>query len=190
MATYFVSDTHFGHRNIVSFDRRPWESVEEMDDALIANWCRVVRDEDTVYHLGDVAMWGNQTSPLGYLHQLTGQIRILPGNHDDWLVSAAEQVKESTDGRVQVVAPLLEVKGVAHATLVLCHYALEAWHHSGKTIHLHGHTHPRHDPPDPSPGLKAMARRYNICMGSLFLGEDARRWRPLTVKEIMDRFGV
>lgn len=191
MTTYFVSDTHFGHTNIIRFDRRPWETVEEMDDALISNWCRVVRAEDTVYHLGDVAMWGNRTSPLGYLHQLTGQIRIIPGNHDDWIVSAAAEVERATEGRVQVMEPLVQVKGVASATLWLCHYALETWHHSAKTCHLHGHTHPRHDPPDPSPGLKALARRYNICMGSLFLGEsDPRRWRPLTFKEIQERLGV
>lgn len=188
MTTYFISDTHFGHKNILTFDRRPWETVEEMDDCLIANWCRVVRADDVVYHLGDVAMWGNQTSPLGYLHQLTGQIRIVPGNHDDWLVAAADEVSSATGGRVQLLAPLVEVKGVAHASLVLCHYALETWHHSHKVIHLHGHTHPAHDPPDPSPGLAHKARRYNLCMGGLFYGEEPRRWRPLTLKEIMDRF--
>lgn len=187
MTTYFVSDTHFGHTNILRFDRRPWQTVEEMDADLIANWRRVVRDEDTVYHLGDVAMWGNQTSPLGYLHQLTGQIRIIPGNHDTWLIECAEQVASATEGRVQLLPPLVEVKGVAHASLILCHYALETWHHSHKTIHLHGHTHPAHDPFDPSPGLTHRERRYNICMGGLLHGAAARAWRPLTLKEIEDR---
>lgn len=185
MTTYFVADTHFGHRNIIRYDRRPWETIEEMDAALIANWRRTVRDEDTVYHIGDVSMWGDQTSPLGYLLQLTGQIRIIPGNHDAWLVAAAEQVKEATDGRVQVMAPLLEVKGVAIATLWLCHYALETWDRRHKTIHLHGHTHPGHDPFDPCPGLRERSRRYNICMGSLFHGAPPRQWRPLTVSEII-----
>lgn len=201
MSTYFVADTHFGHANIIRYDRRPWETIEEMDEALIANWRRTVRDEDTVYHLGDVAAWTRPLTydrdagelgdvapswrgALDYLKQLTGQIRILPGNHDDLLVANAARIAEETGGRVQIVAPLLEVKGVASATLWLCHYALESWHHRDKTIHLHGHTHPGHDPFDASPGLRQRDRRYNICMGGLFHGARARAWRPLTLAQI------
>lgn len=189
MTVRFVADTHFGHTNIIRFDRRPWETVEQMDAQLIENWNRVVRADDLTYHMGDVAFWGNQTSPLGYLHQLNGQIRIIPGNHDTWLVECAAEVARATDGRVQILAPLVEVRGVASASLVLCHYALESWHHAHKAWHLHGHTHPAHDPFDPSPGLRQIARRRNLCMGGLFHGAPPRQWRPLTFKEIMDRTG-
>ena len=187
MTTYFVSDTHFGHKNIIRMDRRPWETVDEMDNALIANWRRTVKDQDTVYHLGDVALG---LAPLGYLLQLTGQIRIIPGNHDALLVEQAERIHDETSGRVQVVAPLIELKGVASSTLWLCHYALEGWHHRHKTLHLHGHTHPAHDPFDPSPGLSQRSGRTNICMGSLFYAAPARQWRPLTLVEITARMGA
>jgi len=45
---FIISDTHFGHNNIVKFNRsdgsplRPWDNVDQMDDALIKNWNRVV----------------------------------------------------------------------------------------------------------------------------------------------------
>lgn len=35
---YYISDLHFGHRAVIGFDHRPYETVEEMDRALIDNW--------------------------------------------------------------------------------------------------------------------------------------------------------
>lgn len=35
---FFTSDLHFGHENVLSFDNRPFETVEEMDDELIKRW--------------------------------------------------------------------------------------------------------------------------------------------------------
>ena len=39
---FFTSDTHFKHANIIKFCERPFGSIEEMNEALIANWNRVV----------------------------------------------------------------------------------------------------------------------------------------------------
>ena len=35
---FFTSDLHFGHENVLRFDNRPFETVEEMDDELIKRW--------------------------------------------------------------------------------------------------------------------------------------------------------
>lgn len=51
---YFTADTHFGHENIIKFCDRPFASVEEMDETLIANWNGRVRANDTVFILGDM----------------------------------------------------------------------------------------------------------------------------------------
>lgn len=45
--TFFTSDTHFNHANIIRFCNRPFNDVEQMNETLIANWNRVVQPEDT-----------------------------------------------------------------------------------------------------------------------------------------------
>ena len=57
---WFTSDLHFGHQNIIKFCNRPWETVEEMDKALIENWNSVVGENDIVFDLGDFAFATNR----------------------------------------------------------------------------------------------------------------------------------
>ena len=52
--TYFTSDLHFGHSNIIKLCNRPFADVESMDAALIENWNKKVKKNDTVYVLGDI----------------------------------------------------------------------------------------------------------------------------------------
>ena len=58
---------------------RPWTSVEEMDEALVANWNSVVNKKDKVYHLGDVVI---NRKALGTLSRLNGEKVLIKGNHD------------------------------------------------------------------------------------------------------------
>lgn len=85
MKTFLISDTHFGHKGVTEFLRkdgtklRPWNNVEEMDDALIKNWNKVVSPEDKVYHLGDVVI---NRKALKSLINLNGRKILIKGNHD------------------------------------------------------------------------------------------------------------
>jgi len=81
---WIVSDTHFGHDNIIKYCDRPYQSSEEMDWDMVEKWNSVVKDGDHVYHLGDVYM-GNKKN--GYiqnvLSKLNGRKRLILGNHDN-----------------------------------------------------------------------------------------------------------
>ena len=78
---FFTADTHWGHRNIIKYCNRPFSSIEEMGDTLIANWNRVVGKDDIIFHLGDFAMGGSaEWSRL--LQKLNGRIYLILGNHD------------------------------------------------------------------------------------------------------------
>jgi calcineurin-like phosphoesterase family protein len=79
--TYFTSDTHFGHKNILEYEKeaRPFDTVEEMNEQLIANWNDTVNQKDIVFHLGDFA-FGAINVPIA--DRLNGNKRLVMGNHD------------------------------------------------------------------------------------------------------------
>jgi calcineurin-like phosphoesterase family protein len=62
MNTYIISDLHFSHSNALKFTRedgsplRPFASVDEMDETIIANWNSVVGHNDKVLVLGDLVI--------------------------------------------------------------------------------------------------------------------------------------
>lgn len=78
---WFTSDQHFGHRRIIEYCKRPFASVEEMNDQLIQRHNALVQPDDRVYHLGDFAL---MTGPKikGIVQSLNGQHVLIKGNHD------------------------------------------------------------------------------------------------------------
>jgi calcineurin-like phosphoesterase family protein len=78
--TWFTSDTHFRHANIIKYCDRPFANVEEMDEGLILRWNACVHPADVIYHLGDVGF--NYGSLFHIVPRLNGQKYLVLGNHD------------------------------------------------------------------------------------------------------------
>jgi calcineurin-like phosphoesterase family protein len=78
---FFTADTHFGHRNVIPYCKRPYADVEEMDAAMIQLWNETVKPDDIVYHLGDFA-FGPQVRIREVISQLNGYKTLVMGNHD------------------------------------------------------------------------------------------------------------
>jgi len=85
-SVFLVSDTHFGHKGVCHFTRndgvtklRPWDTPEEMDEAMIAKWNERVKPTDKVYHLGDVVI---NRKALSIMRRLNGDKVLIRGNHD------------------------------------------------------------------------------------------------------------
>ncbi len=77
--TWVVSDTHFGHDNIVGFCHRPLDH----EQVMIAEWRAHVPDDATVIHLGDLCYKGNGRFKHITAKELTGERKLLIlGNHD------------------------------------------------------------------------------------------------------------
>lgn len=101
MTTWFTSDTHFFHKNVIKYCNRPFLTVEEMNETLIDNWNSCVGVDDTVFHLGDFAFC-NYTSMAGIFNRLNGRIYLILGNHDNstkkkYLEIGFKDVYQSTD---------------------------------------------------------------------------------------------
>lgn len=91
MNYYFISDPHFGHRNVLSFESRPFESVEEMDQTIIDNVKQTIKPNDVIFWLGDM-FFSNSERRKEIAAQLTAKGRhiVILGNHDRGRVSNAQ----------------------------------------------------------------------------------------------------
>lgn len=78
---FFIADLHFGHKNIIDYESRPFKSVQEMDEILIKNWNNTVSKKDKVFILGDFA-FANKERMRQYVQQLNGLKTLILGNHD------------------------------------------------------------------------------------------------------------
>lgn len=78
---YIVSDTHFFHRNIIEYCDRPYDNIEIMNEDIVNKWNSIVKEDDIVFHLGDVGFGlVEQLQPI--VHRLNGHKILLRGNHD------------------------------------------------------------------------------------------------------------
>lgn len=81
---WVISDTHFGHANIIEYCERPYNDTVEMDWDMVRRWNNTVAPEDKVYHLGDVYMGGQSREYMdNLLSHLNGKKRLILGNHDN-----------------------------------------------------------------------------------------------------------
>ena len=72
---WFIADTHFDDERILKYENRPFQDVNEMNQCIIGNWNRLVKEDDLVYLIGDI---GNEA----YISSLNGKKYLIKGNHD------------------------------------------------------------------------------------------------------------
>lgn len=132
---FYIADTHFGHKNIIRYDNRPFSTIEEMDEILINNWNKTVFNEDTVYILGDVS-WYEEFGTKEILNQLNGHKVLIKGNHDQ----AAKKIPYCFDK----ICDYLEISDNG-TKVIMSHYPILFWNGQFRdTVHLYGHVHNSH----------------------------------------------
>ena len=78
---FFIADTHFGHKNIIEYENRPFKTTEEMDNRIIDKWNNMVKQKDRIYILGDFAL-SNKKRIMELIKLLNGYKIFVLGNHD------------------------------------------------------------------------------------------------------------
>lgn len=151
---FLSSDLHLGHA-FVSLETRGFDSVEDHNEAIIENWRSVVGEGDLVYLLGDAVM-GKFAENVHLLGELTGDIWLLPGNHDrvhpTYRHKNPAKLVEFREAYEQYVTIFPECEITVDGDVTLCHFPPTGDHGDedrypewrpvdrGQQI-LHGHIH-------------------------------------------------
>lgn len=129
----YIADWHYNHKNVLAFDNRPFNFIEEMNEVLIQRWQSAVKPEDTVYVLGDM-FWCSELKAIPVLQQLPGKKVLIRGNHDT--TKKPEFVAE-----FEAIHDYLEVEDNGRH-VVLCHYPMPCFkNHYYGWVHLYAHVH-------------------------------------------------
>jgi calcineurin-like phosphoesterase family protein len=138
---WFASDYHFHHANVIKFDGRPFDCVEDMNETLIENWNSVVKDNDIVFYLGDLSFNKNIGESKQLVNRLKGKIHFILGNHDDEkFIKELKRFESVSDYINLTIADKDHPQG--KQSIMMMHYAMLRWDkaHYG-SWHLHGHSH-------------------------------------------------
>ena len=128
---YYIGDIHFGDKRVMELAGRPYSSTEEMDNDIITKWNGRVKENDTVYILGDFAYDDERAQVIGTLR---GRKILLLGNHDGVL---SLTTLHKFDG-VKTIDTIEDCK----RSVCLCHYPLLSYNRSVYGgYHVFGHIH-------------------------------------------------
>ncbi len=126
---YFISDTHFNHINIIKYCDRPFNNVKEMNEYIISKWNAIVKENDIVYHLGDVG-FGTTEILKELVSRLNGTKILLRGNHD---------LKRGINGWKEVGFSEVYKKKIELDNLILTHEPIDI--EDKNKINVFGHIH-------------------------------------------------
>jgi calcineurin-like phosphoesterase family protein len=158
MTVFFTSDTHFGDHRVLNIRPRPFGSLGEMNEAMIARWNARVAADDEIWHLGDFASGKKIAQEI--LPRLNGRKHLVIGNNDPPEVCALDWA--STQHYAE-----LTVDGIM---LVLCHYPFRSWNRQNRgAVNLHGHSHGH---------LAPLRRQFDV-------GVDVRDFQPVLLEELL-----
>ena len=174
MKTWFTSDQHFFHDNIIKLCNRPFRNTDEMNAEMVMRWNSVVGPNDHVLHLGDLFGGKDLQAKQALRSRLNGRIFLVPGNHD-------RPQQMLSDGIVDEVLPLIYEEDFTCSNgekrrIVCCHYPLQEWGRFYRhAMHLHGHCHGN------VPGQATLSRRIR----RLDVSADCHRYTPLGVDDVV-----
>ena len=169
---FYISDTHFGHENIMRLCNRPFKTAEEQDEVIINNWNNTVSKNDTVYILGDFCFRAGK-DPEYYLEKLNGKKILINGNHDGVIMKNIRKYSKY----FEKIVPYLEINDDG-SKIILCHYPMVEWNgYFHNSLHFYGHIHNNIEN-DAYKIMKNVKNAYNV-------GADILDFSPQTKENVI-----
>lgn len=183
---WFTSDLHFGHRNVIRFCDRPYETEKEMGEKLIENWNSCVGDNDIVFVLGDTFWFNDSRSIKKVLDQLKGKtIYMLPGNHDDFEHYHRVDTERIVLCPDVVVLWLQEYNSSKKFEIWMSHYPMMTWPHRDNGVwQLFGHIHSN---PNRTEGVD---QDLPLHWNQMDVGCDYWNYKPVSMETLQTHFEV
>ncbi len=143
---FFMSDLHYGHKNIIDIDKRPFQDIEEMNTYIVEELKTKLRPTDILFDLGDL-FW--KSSNIKICREVidsipTKNLYKVMGNHDPYK-HYLDSLTNSLFDRFIQVGDIFDIRidyeGKEYE-IALSHYPILDWNHmySGG-LHIYGHTH-------------------------------------------------
>lgn len=185
---WFTSDTHYGHKNIAGPSVSSWSggyrnfnSVHEMNIALVQGINKYVKEDDELYHLGDWSFGGAQNIKVFRDSLACGNIHLMKGNHDQHIEEKLIEFEGGDFNPLELFSSVQDVREiqVGKHKFFMSHYPHLSWNGSSKgVIMLHGHEHASFN----HLNKNILRMDVGIDCAKKILGE----YRPFSIEEIID----
>ncbi len=172
---YYISDLHLRDQAIFDKCKRPFENVEEMEKTIIRNWNSKVKEEDSVYVLGDIA--NEDTNTIEVYRKLHGHKHLIVGNHDHVILKEIERSGIFED--IEFIAVIMD----SGHKVCLCHYPLMDWMEFNRNGYfIYGHVHNKTE----KNGIAyKQIKEYFKDKPAFNCGVDVNGFSPVTLSEMI-----
>jgi calcineurin-like phosphoesterase family protein len=189
--TFFTSDWHISHENVLKYDERPFKDLNDMHESLIKRYNACVPNSGICYFLGDM---GNKTEDMKkVINRLNGTKVLILGNHDKGITSmyncGFDVVLNSASfyiGDNRITMSHCPLMGIRREDTSKMKNPNENWHGESNPkhqrcslkdegqFHLHGHIHSRSGRLE---SKKILDKQYDI-------GVAANNYTPVSISKI------
>ena len=165
---YYTSDLHLSHKNIIEYENRPFNSIEEMNSTIIDNINYRLSDNDELYILGDFTLEKSPRKVGELIKRIKCKKHLIIGNHDYFTKD------KNLCSLFNSVHHYLEIDDNSQK-VILFHYPIQNWNLKRYgSIHLYGHVHSKEE---------LQLKEYN----AFNVGVDVNNFMPVTLEELQQK---
>ena len=175
---WLTSDLHLHHKNVIKYSKRPFQDIDQMNEAFITNWNSCVKENDIVFILGDFS-FGGSSAWNEVLDKLNGKKYLILGNHDE------KNLRQGYMSKFEKVEYMMHIY-IDGQSIYLSHFPLlcfaGAYRGEESVWALSGHVHFN----DVADG-KDVKRLKMFFPTQYDVGVDANNYRPISFSELKEK---